>query len=123
MDELYKITGVVIGGASRGKSLGFPTANIALHKKIPEGIYASEITVNGQTHHAASFVGSAKTFKKSDYKLESYIFNFDQDIYGKSATVRLYKKIRSNKVFDSVDELIAQMQKDVEEIKEFFTQQ
>jgi len=122
MDELYKINGLVIRGDSRGKSLGFPTANIALHKKIPEGIYASTVTINGKSYQAASFVGSAKTFKKTDVKLESHIFNFDQEIYGKSVVVRLYKKVRGNKIFDSIEELVAQMKKDVEEIKSFFTE-
>lgn len=120
MDELYKIIGVVIQGENRGKALGFPTANIALHKKIPEGIYASEISINGKKYKAASFVGSAKTFQKTDVKLESYIFDFDQDIYGRSITVRLYKKVRDNIKFDTVDELVSQMHKDVEEIKELF---
>ena len=120
MDELYKISGVVIQGEKRGKTLGFPTANIKLNKKIPEGIYASTILINGKLYQAASFVGSAKTFKKTDVKLESYIFDFEQDIYGKSVTVRLYKKMRENKIFDSVDALVEQMKKDVEEIKNFF---
>src|ERR1700733_5340147 len=111
MDELYKISGVVIQGEKRGKTLGFPTANIKLNKKIPEGIYASTILINGKLYQAASFVGSAKTFKKTDVKLESYIFDFEQDIYGKSVTVRLYKKMRENKIFDSVDALVEQMKK------------
>jgi riboflavin kinase / FMN adenylyltransferase len=120
MDELYKISGVVIHGDGRGKPLGFPTANVMLLRKIPEGIYASTVTLNGKSYQAASFVGSAKTFKKTDVKLESYIFNFDQDIYGKSVVVRLYKKIRGNKIFDSVEKLVAQMKNDVEEINVFF---
>jgi len=120
MEELYKISGVVILGDNRGKEMGFPTANIALHKKIPEGIYAASVTINGKVYHAASFVGSAKTFQKTEVKVESYLFDFNQDLYGKMITVKLYKKIRGNKIFDSVEELVAQMKKDVEEIKEFF---
>ncbi len=122
MDELYKIDGIVIRGENRGKSLGFPTANIALHTEIPEGIYAADVIIDGKIYHAASFVGSAKTFENSEVKLESYILDFDQDIYGKSVTVKLYKKIRDNEKFDSVEHLTAQIQKDVEDIRKFFTQ-
>jgi riboflavin kinase/FMN adenylyltransferase len=120
MKELYKIEGMVVRGESRGKGLGFPTANIRLNKKIPEGIYAGTVIFNGTTYHSASFVGSAKTFQKKDVKLESYILDFNNDIYGKRITVKLYKKIRENIKFDSVESLVEQMKKDVEEIKEFF---
>jgi len=120
MDELYKINGVVIHGDGRGKPLGFPTANVALTQKIPEGIYASDVTIDGNVYQAASFIGSAQTFEKADIKLESYIFDFDEDIYGETITVRLYKKMRENKKFDSIEELVAQMHGDVAAIKEFF---
>lgn len=120
MDELFIISGIVVRGDGRGKPLGFPTANISLSQKIPEGIYASDVTVKDKIYHAASFVGSAQTFEKADIKLESYLFDFDEDIYGESITVRLYKKMRENKKFASVEELVTQMHKDVDEIKEFF---
>src|ERR1700733_13277990 len=97
LKEQYKIGGVVIHGDGRGKELGFPTANVALHKKLPEGIYVGTVTINGKLYHAASFVGSAKTFQRTEINLECYILDFDQDIYGKWITVRLYKKIRNNK--------------------------
>lgn len=119
MNELYKISGVIIKGEQRGELLGIPTANIRLHKKIPEGIYAAKVSVNGRLYSAASFVGSAKTFQNTDIKLESFIFDFTGNLYGKWITVRLYKKIRGNKKFDSVSELIEQMSEDVEEIKKY----
>jgi len=107
-------------GDARGKELGFPTANIHLHKKIPEGIYAASVTINGKKYCAAAFVGSAKTFLQTQVKVESYLFNFSGDLYGKWLTVRLYKKIRENQKFDSVEDLIKQMYQDVEEINRFF---
>ena len=118
MEELYTVNGIVVRGEARGKDLGFPTANIALTTEIPEGIYASDVTVDGKMYHAASFVGSAKTFESVDVKLESYILDFHQDLYGKKITVKLYHKIRENVKFNSVEELVEQMHKDVEEINE-----
>lgn len=120
MDKLYKVSGVIIRGEQRGKAMGFPTANIRLHKKIPEGIYAGSVTINGKMYYSASFVGQAKTFQNADVKVESHLLNFDHDIYGKWITVRLYKKIRDNKKFDGIDALVEQMKKDVEEVKKYF---
>jgi riboflavin kinase / FMN adenylyltransferase len=120
MKELYKISGRVVQGEQRGKALGFPTANMSLHKKIPEGIYAAQVSINGKAYNAATFVGSAKTFMKTQIQVESFIFDFNGNLYGKWITVRLFNKIRSNKKFSSAEELVAQMHKDVEKIKEFF---
>ena len=121
MQELYRISGTVQYGDRRGKELGFPTANIRLHKKIPEGIYAGTVLINGKVYQSAVFVGSAKTFQKTHVRVECYIFDFDKTIYGKWITVRLYKKIRDNQMFNSAEELVVQMNKDIEEIKAFFS--
>ncbi len=120
MQELFKVSGRVVQGDQRGRTLGFPTANMRLHKKIPEGIYAAQVSINGKIFNAATFVGSAKTFMQTQIQVESYLFDFDGNLYGKWLTVRLFSKIRGNKKFDSVEELVAQMQKDVEKIKLFF---
>jgi len=123
LQEQYKIAGVVIHGEGRGKELGFPTANVILHKKIPEGIYAGTVTLNGKLYYSASFVGQAKTFQRTEVNLECHILDFDKDIYGKWISVRLYKKIRDNKKFESVESLIEQMKKDVEEIREYLAKE
>ena len=123
MQELYKISGRVVQGDQRGKALGFPTANMRLHKKIPQGIYAGQVLINGKIYNAATFVGSAKTFMQTQIQVESFLFDFNGNLYGKWLTVRLFTKIRGNKKFDSVDKLVAQMHKDVEKIKDFFAKE
>lgn len=120
MTGIITIIGKVIKGKSRGKALGFPTANIKLHKNIPEGVYASLVKIGGKTCTAATFIGSPKTFGEKDYKAESFIFDFIEDIYGRRITVTLLKKIRPNRKFTSVDELTAQIRKDVLVIRKFF---
>jgi riboflavin kinase / FMN adenylyltransferase len=112
-----------VQGEQRGKELGFPTANMSLHKKIPEGIYAAQVSINGKVYNAATFVGSAKTFMKTQIQVESFIFDFNGNLYEKWITVRLFNKIRSNEKFSSAEELVAQMHKDVEKIKEFFAKE
>lgn len=120
MKAIYTLSGEVIRGMSRGKSLGFPTANIELTKKIPEGIYASKVTVDDNEYLAAVFVGCAKTFNEAKYRLEVYIIDFCRDIYGKEIKIKLYNKLRENKKFKSADVLIAQIKKDVEAVKIYF---
>lgn len=117
MKKLFMFWGKVKKGKQRGKLLGFPTANTALHKKIPEGIYASKVKINKKTYSAATFIGSPKTFNEKDYKSESYILDFDKNIYGSWVTITLFNKIRENKKFSSEQELIEQMKKDVIKVK------
>src|SRR5258708_39976507 len=111
MKASFIFWGKVKRGKNRGKDLGFPTSNISLHKKIPEGIYASTIRIGKRVFKAATFVGSAKTFGETDYKAEVYILDFNSNIYGKWVSVRLFKKLRENKKFGSEKELIQQMKK------------
>lgn len=112
--------GKVVQGAKRGKDLGFPTANIALHKKIEEGIYVAKVKIDGNVHNALTFIGSATTFGEKDYKAESFILDFKENLYGKIITVHLLKKIRDNKKFDSPEELVQQINEDVIVARKFF---
>ncbi len=117
---MFKFWGKVRAGKKRGKSLGFPTANISLHKKIPEGIYISEIKLNKKIYSALTFIGEAKTFGETDYLAETYILGFDQVIYNKWISIKLLKKIRGNKHFDSAEELVNQMKQDEAVAREYF---
>jgi len=117
---LYTIRGKVRKGKQRGKQLGFPTANIALHQTIPEGVYVSTVSIKRQRFIAAAFIGPAKTFGEQEYQLESYIIDFDISIYDEWMTVRLMKKLRGNNKFSSPDELIKQIRSDIQETKSFF---
>ena len=120
MRPLSTFWGKVKKGKSRGKNLGFPTANIALHKNIPEGVYVSEVIIANKVYSAATFIGSAKTFGEKEYKAENYILDFDKNIYGKWITVRLFKMLRGNKKFTSQQALIKEMELDVLAARKFF---
>lgn len=130
MKASYIFWGKVKKGQRRGKSLGFPTANVTLHKKIPEGIYASIVSLRGGTtkqsrkmpFKAATFIGSAKTFGEKDYKAECYILDFNKNIYGKWVSIYLLKKIRGNKKFNSEKELTVQMNTDIKQVRDFLTE-
>ncbi len=123
MEILYTVSGKVRKGKSQGKALGFPTANIALNKEIPEGIYASTLVVNGKIYNAVSFVGSAKTFKRNDVNVETYIMDFEGDLYGRWISVKLHKFLRGNETFSSTDTLIEQMNEDILDAEDFFNEE
>lgn len=112
--------GKVTAGKKRGNSLGFPTANINLHKNIPEGIYISLAIVNKRPHPALTFIGNPKTFRENDVKAETHFLKFKKNIYGTWISVRLLKKIRENQNFKSSQHLVKQMEKDKQNAQEFF---
>jgi riboflavin kinase/FMN adenylyltransferase len=115
------LRGKVVRGKSRGKDLGFPTANIAVHKKIEEGIYLAKVRVDSTWHSSLTFIGKAVTFNEKKLQAESYLLGFSGNLYGKYITITLLKKIRENKKFASVEELTKQMQEDLVIARKFFT--
>ncbi len=112
--------GKVRSGDKRGRELGYPTANMFLHKHLGEGVFVSEVQVDGEWYPALTFVGKARTFDKTDYKAESWLIDFEEDLYGKMLTVKLLKKLRGNKKFGSANDLIVQMKQDEKDAREYF---
>ena len=112
--------GKVKKGSKRGKLLGFPTANFSLHKKIQQGIYVSQTKFLGKVFQSVTFIGNAKTFGEKDIKAETYILNFNKNLYGKFITIKLLKKIRGNKKFKSEKDLIRQIKRDLDATKKYF---
>lgn len=113
----YFINGKVIHGDKMGRQLGFPTANISLHdsrKLIPaQGVYAVNVTVAGQEWKGALNIGTRPTFNGSELRIEVFILDFSEEIYGAEIHVSFIEYIRSDKKFDSVDALIVQIKDDV----------
>ncbi|MBI3984679.1 MAG: riboflavin kinase [Candidatus Levybacteria bacterium] len=114
------IWGKVKKGSERGRLLGFPTANIALHKKIELGIYVSYTKVFEKTYPSVTFIGNATTFDEKEIKAETYILDFKKDLYKKYISIRLLKKLRGNIKFKNEKELIRQIKKDIEDTKKYF---
>lgn len=117
---MQKIWGKVQKHNQRGKTLGFPTANINLHKNIPEGIYISKTKIDRKLYQSVTFIGIAKTFNEKRFHAETYILDFNHNIYDKWITVLLLKRIRGNKKFKSAKELVKQMRMDEKEARQFF---
>ncbi len=115
--NMFKFWGKVRTHNKRGKDLGFPTANINLRKKIQEGIYISQTKIKNQKYSSLTFIGIAKTFNEKKFLSETYILDFNKNIYDQWISVELIKKIRGNQKFKSADDLTAQMKKDEQEAR------
>ncbi len=117
----FFIGGRVIKGMGRGKQLGFPTANISIEqeRKIPAfGVYATLCTFRGCTYRSITNIGKNPTFEDvNGINIETNIFDFNGDLYGEEIKVSFLSKIRDEKKFSSVNELIEQIKKDIEKRK------
>ena len=120
----YSITGKVVEGKKLGRTLGFPTANILPnenHKLIPAiGVYHTSIEIEGVSYKSATSIGLNPTVENIDVpKIETYIFDFNEDIYGKEVTLKFHHYIRGEEKYDSIEELKSAIEKDVMKIQDF----
>jgi len=121
LGRYYEIRGNVIKGKARGKVLGFPTANIeAKNDIIPLGVYISQVRINSETLPAITNAGLRPTFDKEEMQIESYIINFNRNLYGEEINIIFIKKIRDEMKFKSPEELSLQISKDLEQAKTYF---
>ena len=118
----YQISGTVIVGKKIGVTLGFPTANIALaaNSALRHGIYAVRvIRKNGQVYDGVASFGRRPTFDNGEALFETFLFDFDEDIYGEELTILLHSWLREEAKFDSTDALIDQMNIDKQQARQF----
>ena len=117
----YAITGKVIKGRSRGKELGFPTANILPENDIiPQGVYITSAFLDHKQHPSVTNIGINPTFNHSGFQVETHLIDFKGDIYSKKIDIQFFQKIRSEKKFDSSRELSLQIEKDIQTAKAYF---
>ncbi|MDQ3619818.1 MAG: bifunctional riboflavin kinase/FAD synthetase [Actinomycetota bacterium] len=116
----FALEGRVVAGDDRGASLGYPTANVTLDPTIatpPRGIYAGRAKVEGLAYPAAISLGVKPTFggdpELSPLVLEAFLLDFEGDLYGADLRIEFLERLRDELKFDNVDELVAQMDRDV----------
>ncbi len=117
----YRISGRVVHGDKRGRKLGFATANIELHRYLSPvvGIFSSRVYGLGDSPlDAVVYVGSRPVYKGEHVILEVHILDFDDDLYGRNLQVELLEKLRGEGDFNSEEELVDQIQKDIENARE-----
>jgi len=120
----YRICGRVAHGDARGRTIGFPTANINLHRKVSplSGVYAVSVSGLGEASvQGVANIGTRPTVKEDRrYLLEVHLFDFQRDIYGAHVEVEFRIKLRDEKRFDSFDQLRQQIELDSQTAREFF---
>jgi riboflavin kinase/FMN adenylyltransferase len=121
----FRMRGEVAHGDKRGRTLGFPTANLVPQPGLVvpgHGIYACRARVGGQEHLAATNVGVRPTFKTGRGLLvEAYLLDFEGDIYGQELELEFVERLRGEKRFESVEDLVDQMHLDVAEARRVIT--
>jgi riboflavin kinase/FMN adenylyltransferase len=111
----FSVTGKVVGGHQNGRKIGFPTANIIPREDQllpPNGVYAT--MVGGRK--AMTNIGTRPTFDGHRLTIETYILDFNEDLYGKEITVEFERYIREERPFSSPQDLMEQIKKDIETI-------
>ncbi|WP_242144555.1 MULTISPECIES: bifunctional riboflavin kinase/FAD synthetase [unclassified Bacillus cereus group] len=121
----YTVEGKVVHGDKRGRQIGFPTANVALNGDYllpPVGVYAVRLKVHDNWHDGVCNIGYKPTFKENERQLsiEVHVFQFSEDIYDQTVTVEWHMRIREEKKFHGIDELVAQIAEDKNTAQEYF---
>jgi riboflavin kinase / FMN adenylyltransferase len=111
----WRVTGTVTGGAKRGTGMGYPTANITLTEgcDLAHGIYAARVYVDGVAHAGAAYLGTRPTFDHGKPVLETFLLDFNGDLYGKSIEIEFIARVRPDQAFADMPALVQQMDRDV----------
>jgi len=123
LGRIYRMSGRVAHGDKKGRTIGFPTANIHLHRiNTPlRGVFAVELFgIEGEPLPGVANLGTRPTVGGMKTLLEVHLFHFDDDIYGRHVHVDFLHKIRDEQRFDSFDDLKVQILRDVEHARKFF---
>lgn len=121
LGRAYTVRGEVVHGDERGRTIGFPTANVRLwdEQVLPAyGVYAGQATFDGQTYGCVTNLGVRPTFDGVQLRVEAHIFDFAGDIYGKTLTVSFTHRLRGEIKFPSIQDLIAQIRADSQKARE-----
>ncbi len=119
------VWGRVVAGEGRGRELGFPTANLLTDPDVllpADGVYAAWAEVGPARYPAAVSIGVRPTFGPGPRTVEAYLLDFQGNIYGEDVKLELVKRLRPELSFKTVAELVTQMERDVEEVRQLLTQ-
>ena len=120
----YYLDGTIVEGQRRGREIGFPTANLRTANELlpPHGVYATTMTIQGIVHAGLTNIGTRPTFGDSpETTVETYILNYDGDLYGKAVQLGFVQRLRDERKFDDVDALKVQIEADVRRAERLFT--
>lgn len=116
----YRLSGRVVRGAGRGRALGYPTANIRFVQDLVPlpGVYIVDVEIAGRLYRGVTNIGFNPTFGENSLGLEAHVIDFDRDLYGEEVAVHFRERIRDERKFGSVEELVGQIGQDVQRTRE-----
>jgi riboflavin kinase / FMN adenylyltransferase len=120
----HRIEGVVVRGDQRGRQLGFPTANLLCEARaaIPaDGVYAAWLVWRGRREMAAVSIGTNPTFSGRERRVEAFVLDFDDDLYGERVGLDFVAHLREMRRYDAVEPLIAQIAQDVADTRDILS--
>jgi riboflavin kinase / FMN adenylyltransferase len=119
MNRPYLVQGTVVAGARRGRTIGFPTANLErVDTLLPgDGVYAVVAGVGENVYPAAANVGPNPTFGDNARKVEVHLIGFNGDLYGQTLSIEFMERLRETRKFTKVDDLVRQMHEDVDKAR------
>ena len=123
LGHAHILTGEVTSGRKIGRKIGVPTANLTIPDGVvvPKfGVYACRVALEGKQYCAVANVGTRPTVGGHRITVEPWILDFDGDLYGRSITLEFHRYLRSERKFDSLEELRAEIQKNAAQTREFF---
>jgi riboflavin kinase/FMN adenylyltransferase len=114
------VSGLVVHGRERGRTIGFPTANIQSRTECipPDGVYATRVVLDDNTYGSITNIGMRPTFAEPERTIEAHIFDFDRDIYDQPVKLEVIERIRPERKFESAQALAAQIASDLRRAKE-----
>lgn len=117
----HRVEGIVVRGDQRGRSMGYPTANLSTprHTAIPaDGVYACHFVHRGRTLAAAGSVGTNPTFSGRERRVEAFVLDVDEDFYGEQVALDFVDRLRGMWRFDTTEQLVSQIEDDVARTRE-----
>jgi len=123
LGRYHFLRGPVVRGRERGRTIGFPTANLASETECipPDGVYATRVILDDGAYPAIANIGMRPTFSESERSIEAHIFDFTRDIYGMRIKLELVERVRAERKFDNADALKAQIALDVSKVREILS--
>ncbi len=123
LGRYHFLRGPVVRGRERGRTIGFPTANLASETECipPDGVYATRVILDDGAYPAITNIGMRPTFSETERSIEAHIFDFTRDLYGTCIKLELVERIRAERKFDSADALKAQIALDLSKVREILS--
>ena len=117
----YSLLGTVKKGEQRGRTLGFPTANLIpeIHLPLPPGVYVTKVIFRNEFHYGVTNIGTRPTFGEEEFRAETWIIDFQGDLYGETMEIWPLKSLRAEKKFSGIEELKNQIEVDVLQARKY----